>query len=269
MSRRRKVGILISGRGSNMQALIKAAQDPAYPAEIVVVISNRPEAPGIDFARAQNIATEIVDHKSHPSREAFDQALDAALKRHHVEFVACAGFMRIMSEGLVASWRDRMINIHPSLLPAYKGLHSHERALADGAKRHGCTVHLVRSDVDTGPIIAQATVPVLKSDTAETLAARVLDAEHKIYPRALALLASGAFRVEGDKIIAVSSDVKLPITIPYPLSPPGERVRVRGNQRENLFQMQICFTVSSPSPSQCFALGPSLSPAGGEGKPLA
>lgn len=197
-----------------MQALIRAAQDPAFPAEITVVVSNRPAAPGLDFARAQGIATEIVDHKSYPSREAFDQALDEALKRHKVEFVACAGFMRIMTQGFIDQWRDRMINIHPSLLPAYKGLHTHERALADGAKRHGCSVHLVCGDVDDGPIIAQATVPVLKSDTAETLAARVLDAEHKIYPRALAALASGAFRVEGEKIIAASPDVRLPITIP-------------------------------------------------------
>jgi len=197
-----------------MQALIKAAQDPIYPAEITVVISNRPDAPGLDFAKVQGIATEIVDHKSHASREAFDKALDAVLQRHHVELVACAGFMRIMTQDFVDQWRDRMINIHPSLLPAYKGLHTHERALADGAMRHGCTVHFVRNDVDSGPIIAQASVPVLKKDTAETLAARVLDAEHKIYPRALAALASGAFRVEGEEIRATSSDVRLPITIP-------------------------------------------------------
>ena len=206
-----------------MQALIRAAQDPAFPAEIVVVISNCPDAKGLDFARAQGIATEVIDHKSYASREAFDRALDAALKRHHVELIACAGFMRIMTQGFVESWRDRMINIHPSLLPAYKGLHTHERALADGARRHGCTVHLVRGDVDDGPIIAQASVPVLKGDTPETLAARVLDAEHKIYPRALALMASGAFRIEGEKIIAVSPDVRLPITIPiFPYRHPGE-----------------------------------------------
>jgi phosphoribosylglycinamide formyltransferase-1 len=214
MTARKKVGILISGRGSNMRALVRAAQDPAFPAEIVVVISNRPQAKGLDFARAQAIATEIVDHKSHASREAFDQALDAALTRHHVEIVACAGFMRIMTPGFVDRWRDRMINIHPSLLPAYRGLHTHERVLADGAARHGCTVHLVRNDVDDGPIIAQASVPVLKGDTSDTLAARVLDAEHKIYPRALALCASGAFRVEGEKIIAVTPGVRLPITFP-------------------------------------------------------
>jgi phosphoribosylglycinamide formyltransferase-1 len=197
-----------------MQALVRAAQDPAFPAEIVVVISNRPDAKGLDFARAQGIATEVVDHRSYASRDAFDQALDAALKRHHVELIACAGFMRIMTQGFVESWRDRMINIHPSLLPAYKGLHTHERALTDGVTRHGCTVHLVRGDVDDGPIIAQASVPVLKGDIPETLAARVLDAEHKIYPRALALMASGAFRIEGEKIIAVSPGVRLPIIIP-------------------------------------------------------
>lgn len=214
MGARRKIGILISGRGSNMQALVKAARDPAYPAEIVVVISNRPAAPGLDFAKAQGIATEVVDHKLHGSREAFDDALDAALKRHGVELVACAGFMRIMTQGFVERWRDRMINIHPSLLPAYKGLDTHERALADKVTRHGCSVHFVRSDVDSGPLIAQASVPVLKSDSPETLAARVLDAEHKIYPRALALVASGAVRVEGERLVAVKPDLRLPLTIP-------------------------------------------------------
>ena len=223
MTARKRVGILISGRGSNMQALVRAAQDPAFPAEITVVISNRPAAPGLDFARAQGIATEDVDHESYASRDSFDQALDAALKRHHVELIACAGFMRIMTPGFVDQWRDRMINIHPSLLPAYKGLHTHERALADGATRHGCTVHLVRNNVDDGPILAQASVPVLKSDTPETLAARVLDAEHKIYPRALALLASGAIRVEGEKIVAASTDIEPPLIIPaFPYRHPGE-----------------------------------------------
>jgi phosphoribosylglycinamide formyltransferase-1 len=211
---RKRTGILISGRGSNMQALIRAAQDPDYPAEIAVVISNRRDAEGLDFARAQGISTDVIDHKSFRTREEFDRALGAALKRHQVELVALAGFMRIMTQGFVDAWRDRMINIHPSLLPAYKGLHSHERALADGATRHGCTVHFVRHDVDTGPIIAQARVPVLKSDTPDTLAQRVLDAEHKIYPKALALVASGALRVEGEKIVATSPDIKLPVVVP-------------------------------------------------------
>jgi phosphoribosylglycinamide formyltransferase 1 len=214
MTGRKKTGILISGRGSNMQALIRAAQDPHYPAEIALVISNRPDAQGLDFAKAQGIRTEVIDHKAYGSREDFDRALDSALRRHHVEIVACAGFMRVMTKTLVEAWRDRMINIHPSLLPAYKGLHSHERALADGATRHGATVHFVRHDVDSGPIIAQARVPVLKSDTAETLAQRVLDAEHKIYPKALALVAKGALRVEGEKVVATAPGVTLPVVIP-------------------------------------------------------
>jgi phosphoribosylglycinamide formyltransferase-1 len=197
-----------------MEALMRAAQDPRYPAEIAVVISSRADAGGLDFARAQGVVTEVIDHKSFTGREDFDHALDAALKRHQVEFVALAGFMRIMTQAFVDAWRDRMINIHPSLLPAYKGLHTHERVLADGARSHGCTVHFVRHDVDTGPIIAQARVPVLKSDTPETLARRVLDAEHKIYPKALALVVSGAVRVEGEAIIAASPDVKLPVMIP-------------------------------------------------------
>lgn len=214
MGARRKTGILISGRGSNMQALVKAARDPDFPAEIVVVISNRACAAGLDFAEAEGLATEVVDHKAHGSREAFDDALDAALRRHGVELVACAGFMRIMTDGFVQRWRDRMINIHPSLLPAYKGLHTHERALADKVTRHGCSVHFVRGDVDSGPLIAQASVPVLKSDTPETLAARVLDAEHKIYPQALALVASDALRVEGDTLVATRPGLRIPLTIP-------------------------------------------------------
>lgn len=213
-SPRKRTAVLISGRGSNMQTLVRASQAPNYPAEIALVLSNRADAKGLDFAKAQGIRTEVVDHKAYGTREDFDAALDQALERHKIELVALAGFMRIMTQGFVERWRDRMINIHPSLLPAYKGLHSHERALADGAKRHGATVHVVRHDVDSGPIIAQARVPVLKSDTPDTLSARVLDAEHKIYPRALALFASGAVRVEGEKIVAVSPDVKLPIIVP-------------------------------------------------------
>jgi phosphoribosylglycinamide formyltransferase-1 len=211
---RKRTGILISGRGSNMQALIRAAEETHYPAEISVVISNRADAKGLDFARTQGIATEVVDNKSFLAREDFDLALDAALRRHRVELVALAGFMRIMTQGFVEAWRDRMINIHPALLPAYKGLNTHERALADGATRHGATVHYVRHDVDSGPIIAQARVPVLKSDTPETLGQRVLDAEHKIYPKALALVASGAVRVEGETIIATTSGLQLPVIIP-------------------------------------------------------
>lgn len=188
---KRKVAILISGRGSNMQALIEAAGDPAYPAEIALVLANRPDAPGLAWAHGRGVATEIVDHSKFVSREAFDEAVDRALKDRGIELVACAGFMRIMTPVLIEGWRDRMLNIHPSLLPAYRGLHTHERALADGVRIHGCTVHLVRQEVDTGPILAQAAVPVVPRDTPETLAARVLAAEHRIYPAALARVAAG------------------------------------------------------------------------------
>jgi len=212
--RRKRVGVLISGRGSNLAALIAAARAPSYAAEIALVISDHPDARGLVLAGEAGIAAQVIESKTHPESLRFDRAIDETLKAHAIELVACAGFMRIMTEGFVEAWRDRMINIHPSLLPAYKGLHTHERALADEARRHGCTVHLVRSDVDTGPIIAQARVPVLKTDTPETLAARVLDAEHKIYPTALALLASGTFRVEGEKIVPVSPGMSLPIVVP-------------------------------------------------------
>jgi phosphoribosylglycinamide formyltransferase 1 len=210
---RKRTAILISGRGSNMQALIKAAQKSDYPAEIAIVISNRSDAKGLEFAQAQGVATEVIDHKSYPTRAEFDHALGAALSRHRVDLVALAGFMRIMTQDFVAAWRDRMINIHPSLLPEYKGLHTHERVLADGGSYHGCTVHFVRHDLDSGPIIAQARVAVLKGDTPETLAQRVLVAEHKIYPQALALVASGAVRVEGETIIATSPALKLPVLV--------------------------------------------------------
>jgi phosphoribosylglycinamide formyltransferase-1 len=202
MSARKRVGILISGRGSNMAALVAAAQAPDYSAEIAVVISNRVDAQGLDHARENGIATAVVDHKAYNSRDAFDLALDSALSRHSVELVACAGFMRIMTEGFVERWRDRMINIHPSLLPSYKGLNTHERALADGVKIHGCTVHFTRHDVDSGPIIMQAAVPVRSGDTPDTLAARVLKAEHIIYPKALGLVAAGQVRVRDETVVS-------------------------------------------------------------------
>lgn len=178
--------ILISGRGSNMEVLVRAASAPDYPAKIVCVISNRVDAGGLDFARSNGIAAEVIEHQSFASREAFDAALDHALLQRKVELVALAGFMRILSPGFIAKWQGRLLNIHPSLLPAYKGLHTHERALADGAMVHGCTVHHVVADLDAGPIIRQAKVSVLPRDTAETLAARVLAEEHRIYPQALA-----------------------------------------------------------------------------------
>jgi len=198
---RRKVAILISGRGSNMSALIDACRCEDFPAEIVRVISNRPGAPGLDLARRAGIATATVDHTTFESRDAFDAALDQALREAGAELVCNAGFMRLLGEAFVAGWRDRQLNIHPSLLPSYRGLHTHERVLHDGVRITGCTVHFVRTEMDAGPIVAQAAVPVCGDDTPDTLGARVLDAEHRLYPEALRLVASGAARVVGEKVI--------------------------------------------------------------------
>ena len=195
MMARRRVAILISGRGSNMAALIEAARHPDYPAEIVLVISNRLEAEGLARAAAAGIATAVVDHTAFASKAAFEAALDARLAEARAEIVCLAGFMRLLSMGFVERWRDRLINIHPSLLPAFPGLNTHARAIAAGAKVHGCTVHFVRAAMDDGPIIAQAEVPVLPGDTPELLAARVLVAEHRLYPEALAEVAAGKIRV--------------------------------------------------------------------------
>ena len=200
MTTRKRVGILISGRGSNMQALIEACRAPDYPAEIAVVIANRPGAPGLDRAREAGIATVTIDHKQFASREAFDEALDSALGGVGVDLVCNAGFMRILSAGFVEAWRDRHLNIHPSLLPAFRGLHTHEQAIAAGVCVSGATVHFVRAEMDAGPIVAQAVVPVEPDDTPDTLAARVLTAEHRLYPHALRLVASGAAWVEGEKV---------------------------------------------------------------------
>lgn len=184
-----RTGVLISGRGSNMMSLIEAARAPDYPAEIVCAVSNRPDARGLDYAAAHGITAKVIDHKAHASRENFDSELGRYLKSQSLDLVACAGFMRILTPAFIAGWPGRMLNIHPSLLPAYRGLHTYERVLADGAKVHGCTVHLVTADLDAGPIILQAEVPVLPDDTPDTLAARVLKEEHRIYPLALAIIA--------------------------------------------------------------------------------
>jgi phosphoribosylglycinamide formyltransferase-1 len=189
---RKRVAILISGRGSNMTALIGAAKAPDYPAEIALVVSNVPDAPGLARAREAGIATHVVDHKGFGNdREAFDRQLDAALRAHRTDIVCLAGFMRVLSPWFVERWNGRLINIHPSLLPAFKGLHTHERAIAAGATQHGATVHLVVPELDSGPIIERASVPVLPGDTPEQLAARVLEVEHRIYPLALKRLAEG------------------------------------------------------------------------------
>ena len=186
--RKLRTAILISGRGSNMMALVAAARAAEYPAEIVCVVSNAADAKGLEFAAANGIATRVIDHKAFASREAFEAALDAYLRSMNVEAIALAGFMRVLTAGFISGWDGRMINIHPSLLPAYKGLHTHERAIADGTSLHGCSVHLVTPELDGGPVLLQAEVPVLSGDTADVLAARVLTQEHRIYPQALALL---------------------------------------------------------------------------------
>ena len=186
------MAILISGRGSNMAALVAAAQAADYPAEIALVLSNRPDAKGLGTAREAGLVTAVVDHtRFGKDREAFDRALHATLEARHIDIVCLAGFMRVLTPAFVGRWSGRIINIHPSLLPEFKGLDTHERALAAGATRHGATVHFVAPELDSGPIIAQESVPVLPGDTADTLAARVLEVEHRIYPLALKRVAEG------------------------------------------------------------------------------
>jgi phosphoribosylglycinamide formyltransferase-1 len=196
MSAKAKVGVLISGRGSNLKSLIAACADPQFPAEIVLVISNVAGAGGLTHASNAGIATKVVPHKTFPSREAFDAAIDATLNDAGVEIVCEAGFMRIHSEVFVRRWQGRIINIHPSLLPSFKGTHVHEQAIVAGVKMSGCTVHFVAAEVDSGPIIAQSAVPVLEGDTPDTLAARVLEEEHKLYPVALRLVIEGRVRLD-------------------------------------------------------------------------
>jgi phosphoribosylglycinamide formyltransferase-1 len=199
---RTRVAVLISGRGSNMAALIEAARRPDYPADIALVASNRADAAGLERAQASGIATVVVDHRKYVDREAFEHALQANLDVHGTELVCLAGFMRLLTPWFVGCWEGRMINIHPSLLPAFKGLDTHARALAAGVKIHGATVHMVVPEMDSGPIIAQAAVPVLGSDTADSLAARVLAAEHRIYPLALKLLAEGRVRMVDGRCVS-------------------------------------------------------------------
>jgi len=198
---RKRVGVLISGRGSNLGALIEACKAPDYPAKIVLVISNIPSAQGLLRAGSALIPALVINHKDFATREKFDAALDTALNEAGVELLCNAGFMRLHSEGFVARWRNRHLNVHPSLLPAFRGLHSHARVLEAGATITGCTVHFVRPEMDTGPIVAQAAVPVLPDDTPESLGARVLDAEHRLYPHALRLVASSEVRVEDEHVV--------------------------------------------------------------------
>jgi len=201
IAQRRRVAVLISGRGSNLASLIEAARRPYYPAEIALVVSNRPDAGGLSHAEAADIPTAVVDHKAFPDRAAFENALDDLLRWRQIDLIALAGFMRVFTAGFVERWTGRMLNIHPSLLPLFKGLHTHAQALEAGVLVHGCTVHFVVPELDSGPIVAQAAVPVLPNDTEETLAARVLTQEHVIYPRALASVASGRARLEDGQVI--------------------------------------------------------------------
>lgn len=206
MTTKKRVGVLISGRGSNLQALIDANQAPDYPAELMVVISNVPGARGLDRATEAGIQTCVIDHKNFASREYFEAELETALNEAGVELLCNAGFMRLLTEGFVRHWLNRHINIHPSLLPAFKGLHTHRRVLETGAKITGCTVHFVRAAMDDGPIVAQAAVAVRPHDTEDSLAARVLEAEHKLYAHALKLVAAGTVRVEGEHVVGMAPE---------------------------------------------------------------
>jgi phosphoribosylglycinamide formyltransferase-1 len=204
---RKRVAVLISGRGSNMAALIEAAKDKTYPAEIVAVISNRPDAGGLLVAQANGIATEVVDHAAGKDRPAFERALQAVLEKNRIDIICLAGFMRLLTAGFVSRWQNRIINIHPALLPAFKGLDTHRRALEAGVRVHGATVHFVVPEMDSGPIVAQAAVSVRPGDTEEELAARVLKVEHQIYPLALKLVAEGRVRVENGRCLVDSIPV--------------------------------------------------------------
>ena len=188
---RKRIGVLISGRGSNLGALIAAAREPDYPAEIVLVVSNRPDAAGLTRAAEAGLATVVVDHKSFPDRHAFEDELDGTLRAAGVELLCLAGFMRVFTDPFVERWAGRMLNIHPSLLPAFRGTDTHRQALAAGVLIHGCTVHFVTPDLDAGPIVAQAALRVLPGDTEDSLAARVLAEEHRLYPLALRLVCEG------------------------------------------------------------------------------
>jgi phosphoribosylglycinamide formyltransferase-1 len=201
MTSRKRAAVLVSGRGANMTALIAAAKRADYPAEIALVLSNRPDAAALGRARDSGIPTAVVDHTLYgKDREAFERAVEAVLENHRIELVCLAGFMRLFTPWLVTRWTGRMLNIHPALLPAFRGLHTHERALEAGVKIHGATVHFVVPEVDSGPIVAQAAVPVLDRDTPETLAERVLGVELRLYPLALALVAGGKVSIAGERV---------------------------------------------------------------------
>lgn len=196
-----KLGVLISGRGSNLQALIDASALSDYPARIATVVSNAADAYGLVRATAAGIPTRVIDHRDYVDRAAFEDALSAALAEEEVDLVCLAGFMRLLTDGFVERWWNRLINIHPSLLPAFRGLHTHRRAIEAGVRFSGCTVHFVRPAMDDGPIIVQAAVPVCDDDDETSLAQRVLAAEHRIYPHAVRLFAEGRLQIEGSRVL--------------------------------------------------------------------
>ncbi len=200
MAAMKNIVILISGRGSNMEAVVRAAQAEQWPARIAAVISNKADAKGLEFAASHGIATAVVANKDYPSREAFDAALQSVIDGYAPDLVVLAGFMRILTPGFTAHYAGRMLNIHPSLLPLFPGLHTHEQALASGLAQHGATVHFVTAELDHGPMVDQVAVPILPGDTADTLAARVLEQEHQLYPRAIRWFIEGRLTVEDGKV---------------------------------------------------------------------
>lgn len=215
---RRRTAVLISGGGSNLQALLDAAREPDFPAEIALVVGNVPGVSGLERARRAGIAARTIDHRDFADRASFDGALDEALGEHAVDLVCLAGFMRVLTAGFVERWRDRLLNIHPSLLPAFPGLRTHERALAAGVRIHGCTVHLVRPTLDEGPILVQGVVPVAADDDAAALAARVLALEHRCYPLALRLWAGGSLRLDGERVSGAEATRLLVATAEGPVT---------------------------------------------------
>lgn len=207
----KRIVVLISGRGSNLRALVEAR----LPLVVTAVVSNRPDAAGLAFAAQHGIATQVIDHTAHASREAFDAALGDAIDAHQADLIVMAGFMRLLTPGFIRRFAGRMVNIHPALLPAFTGLDTHVRAIERGCRVHGCTVHYVTEGMDAGPIIAQAAVPVLPSDDAETLASRVLAEEHRLYPAVLRAWCEGRFHLEGERVVW-EPDAIWPAAVHYP-----------------------------------------------------
>ena len=211
---KKRLAIFISGRGSNMDALLDACEAPDYPGEPVLVLSNRPDAAGLGKARARGLTALAIDHKRFETREAFEAELQAALDAHNVEFIALAGFMRVMTAGFVEKWEGRMINIHPSLLPSFPGLHTHQRAIDAGCRLAGCTVHYVIAGVDEGPIIGQASVPIMPDDDADSLATRIIKAEHILYPECLEAALTG--KLNRARVRLIDNDPEAPILLNCP-----------------------------------------------------